>query len=89
MATWMEGIPTNHPAFCLNIKQKGNYPSIKKITKSALIFVTAWDRSGPYILERLAAFSGKNDPYQASFIQISSKSLLQVCRYGRVPSGYL
>ena len=30
----------------------------KKITKS-LIFVTTWDRSGPYILERLAAFSSK------------------------------
>ena len=66
----LKGISTNHPAFC---KQKW-YPSLQNITKS-LLFVTTWDRSGPYILERLAAFSSKNVPYQANFTQISSKNL--------------
>jgi hypothetical protein len=64
-------IPTNHPAFCLIIKQKYCL-SHQKIAKS-LFFVLTCDASCLYILNGHAAFSSKNTPNQANLTHFSSK----------------
>ena len=73
-------VPTNHPAFCLIIKQKYCL-SHQKIAKS-LFFVLTCDASCPYILNGHTAFSSKFISQAKVHLQVGrhGSTFLPVCR---------
>ena len=76
-------IPTNHPGFCLIIKEKYCL-SHQKIAKS-LFFVLTCDASCPYILNGHTAFSSKNTPNQANWTLFKQSFICRLVGMGNQP----